>query len=86
MVQRPSRFCLVYKLLVSWIEHFKIGEEEVIMIVMNPEEGKNCGVVSRVKVPIWINIGDDNTRQLINDDEHDYGTDQHHGAEGEKTP
>lgn len=53
------------------------------MVVVNPQEGENGCVVSGVKMTVGVDIGDDHTCQLVDDDEYDNRTYKHHGAERE---
>jgi hypothetical protein len=60
MVQRPSRFYLE-DLLVSLVKCLEIGEEKMIVVVVNPQEREDRRIVSCIEVAVGFNIRDDDT-------------------------
>lgn len=44
------------------VKRFEVGEEEVIVIVVNPQEGENGSVVSGIEVAVGVDVGDERPR------------------------
>ena len=59
------------QLLIRFVKCFEVREEEMIVIIVNPEEGENGSIVGGIKVTVRVNVGDDDAGQLIDDDEYD---------------
>lgn len=61
MVTEPSRFYLE-QLFICFVQCLEIGEEEMVVIIVNPEEGEDSCIVGGIKVAVGINIRNDDTR------------------------